>query len=117
MEQKYFETLIKTLCATSSLPEALELLKVCDNESIKNEAQALTGEFTIAQTDGKSRIYHLFTEENDEGVEEEFVEHVMFLDDDVIIFISWFFFTQFDIKHRDTYAAAGRTYKQPKRSE
>lgn len=117
MEQKYFETLVTSLCATSSLPEALEILKICDNESIQSEANALTGQFSIAQSEGKSRIYHVFTEENEEGIEEEFVEHVMFLDDEVLVFIAWFFYTQFDIKHRETYAAAGRTYTPPKRNQ
>lgn len=117
MEQEYFETLMKALCATSTLPEALELLKTCENESIENEAKMLTGQFSIAEVDGRQRIYHVFTEDNDQGEPQEFVEHVMFLDDDVIVFVAWFFYSQFEIKHRETYAAVNRTYKQPKRGE
>lgn len=115
MEQEYFEALMKTLCATSTLPEALEILKTCENERIKQEAIALTGQFSIAEVEDKSRIYHVFTEENDQGEQQEFVEHVMFLDEDVIVFVSWFFFTQFEIKHRETYAAVNRIYKPKKR--
>jgi hypothetical protein len=32
------------------------------------------------------------------------------------MFVAWFFFAQFDIKQKETYQAAGKTYKQPKRS-
>ncbi len=117
MEQENFERLITSLCCTANLPEALEMLQTCQIEEIEQEAKALVGQFSLAAVQGKSRIYHVFIEENDQGVEEEFVEHVMYLDEPVIVFVAWFFYTQFGIKNRDTYAAAGKTYKQPKREK
>ncbi|WP_407333553.1 hypothetical protein [Enterovibrio sp. 27052020O] len=117
MEQQDFETLVKALCEKTNLPEALEVLKACDDTEVAEAANAMTGQFSLAETEsGDNRVYHVFTETNDEGKEEEFVEHVMNVGDDVIVFVAWFFYTQFEIKNRDTYAAAGRTYKQPKRS-
>ncbi|AMG29001.1 hypothetical protein AL542_00695 [Grimontia hollisae] len=116
MEQKEFETLVKALCQKADLPEALDMLKACENEAVAEAANALTGQFALAEVEGENRVYHVFTEENDDGETQEFVEHIMNVGDDVIVFVAWFFNTQFDIKNRDTYAAAGRTYKQPKRS-
>ncbi|OEE61857.1 hypothetical protein A1OK_08865 [Enterovibrio norvegicus FF-454] len=117
MEQQDFETLVKALCEKTSLPEALEVLKACDDAEVAEAASSMTGQFSLAETEsGVNRVYHVFTELNDEGKEEEYVEHVMNVGDDVIVFVAWFFYTQFEIKNRDTYAAAGRTYKQPKRS-
>lgn len=116
MEHKDFEALVKALCEKASLPEALDMLKASDDEAVAEAANALTGQFALAEVEGQNRVYHVFTEENDDGEEQEFVEHIMNVGDDVILFVAWFFYTQFDIKNRDTYAAAGRTYKQPKRS-
>ncbi|MDD1796321.1 hypothetical protein L4D06_13490 [Enterovibrio makurazakiensis] len=115
MEQQDFETLVKALCETTSLPDALNLLKASDDENIAEAATALTGQFSLAEMEGENRVYHVFTDVNDSGEEEEFADHVMNVGEDVIVFVAWFFFTQFDIKDRDTYAAAGRIYKLPKR--
>lgn len=116
MEEKEFEILIKAVCNTKELPEALNLLKACEDDSISSAANDLTGQFSLAEINGKNKIYHVFSEENTQGEVEEFVELVMELGEDIIVFVAWFFFTQFDIKNRDIYSAAGRTYKQPKRT-
>lgn len=116
MDQQDFETLVKALSATTGLPEALDMLKASEDENVAEAANALTGQFALAEVEGENRVYHVFTEENENGEEQEFVEHVMNVGDDVMVFVAWFFYTQFEIKNRDTYAAAGRTYKQPKRS-
>ncbi|KXF82816.1 hypothetical protein [Enterovibrio coralii] len=116
MEQQDFETLVKALAETKGLPEALDMLKKCEDEEVAAAAEAMTGQFSLAEIDGENRVYHVTTETNDNGEEEEFVEHVMNVGDEALVFVAWFFYTQFEIKNRDTYAAAGRTYKQPKRS-
>lgn len=116
MEQQDFETLVKALSQTTALPQALEMLKASDDENVAEAANALTGQFALAEIEGENRVYHVFTDTNEAGEEEEFVEHVMNVGDDIMVFVAWFFYTQFEIKNRDTYAAAGRTYKQPKRS-
>ncbi|TOB56313.1 hypothetical protein CGK03_20945, partial [Vibrio parahaemolyticus] len=41
--------------------------------------------------------------------------HVMNEGDNMIKFAAWFFETFFEIKQKDTYMAAGKTYQQPKR--
>ncbi|PKF50480.1 hypothetical protein [Enterovibrio nigricans] len=116
MEQQDFETLVKALAETNGLPEALDMLKKCDDTEVAEAAEEMTGQFALAEIEGENRVYHVFTEENEQGEEQEFVEHVMNVGDEVMVFVAWFFYTQFEIKNRDTYAAAGRTYKQPKRS-
>lgn len=116
MTQNEFETLVKTLCLTKDLPQALEVLRACEDDTIAEQAQALTGQFSLAQVNGAQVIYHVFTEENDQGEPQEFVEKIMSLDDDIILFVAWFFSSQFEIKSSDVYSAAGRTYKQPKRN-
>ncbi|MEZ9525164.1 hypothetical protein [Enterovibrio norvegicus] len=115
MEQQEFETLVKSLSEKTSLPEALELLKACEDEEVAAAASAMTGQFALAEVEGENRVYHVFTEQNDSGEEEEFVEHVMNVGEDVMVFVAWFFYTQFEITDRDTYAAAGRVFKKPKR--
>ncbi|TON73219.1 hypothetical protein CGH53_09855, partial [Vibrio parahaemolyticus] len=52
---------------------------------------------------------------DESGVEQEYVEHVMNEGDNMIKFAAWFFETFFEIKQKDTYMAAGKTYQQPKR--
>ncbi|RXJ71569.1 hypothetical protein CS022_20380 [Veronia nyctiphanis] len=116
MEQKDFEALITSLCQLENLPEALNALKASEDEEIAKAAESLAGQFSLAEVEGEKRIYHVFTETNDDGEDQEFVEHVMNEGDDVLVFISWFFYAMFEVKHKDTYAAAGRTYQQPKRS-
>ena len=54
-------------------------------------------------------------EQNDQGEEQEYIEHIMNEGDDVIRFVAWFFEVMFDVKRKDTYQAAGKTFQQPKR--
>ncbi|RJX69678.1 hypothetical protein DZ860_14450 [Vibrio sinensis] len=117
MEQQEFETLVKALCETNGLPQALELLRASDNEDIAEAAQSLTGQFAVQDIDGEQRIYHVTLEENDDGEEQEFVEHVMNEGEDVIRFVAWFFDVMFEVKRKDTYLVAGKTYQQTKRAK
>ncbi len=116
MQAEQFETLVKTLCQQQNLPQALQLLKQSDDEEVAEVAASLTGQFSLAEVEGQKRIYHVTLEENDAGEQQEFVEHVMNEGDDVVVFVAWFFYAFFSIKQKDTYAAAGKTYRQPKRS-
>ncbi|KLV03347.1 hypothetical protein ABT56_19680 [Photobacterium aquae] len=111
-----FETLVKSLCETAGLPEALALLKQQEDEAIVEAANSLAGQFQLAEIEGEQRIYHVSMQENDNGEEEEYAEWIMNVGDDVIKFVAWFFYDQFEIKAKDVYQAAGRTYQQPKRS-
>lgn len=117
MQQKEFETLVKTACEKENLPQALEWLKACENSDIAEAALSLSGQFALAEVEGEKRIYHVTIQDNDQGEEEEFVEHVMNEGDDTIVFVAWFFDAMFEIKRKETYQAAGRTYRQPKRSK
>ncbi len=116
MQQNEFEALVKSLCEKENLPQALEQLKACEDEEVSQVAESLTGQFALAEIEGKKRIYHVTLQQNEQGEEQEFVEHVMNEGDDVIKFVAWFFDANFDVKQKDTYQAAGKTYKQPKRS-
>lgn len=116
MQESEFQELVKQASSQSSLPEALTYLKNCELEEIAAAAQGLTGQFALAEMQGVNKIYHVSTEKNDQGEEEELLEFIMNEGDETLVFVSWFFFSQFDIKERDVYRAAGRTYKQPKRS-
>lgn len=116
MEYQEFESLVKALCEQDSLPQALEMLKASSDEEVAQAAEALTGQFALAEVEGESRIYHVTLQENEQGEEQEFIEHVMNEGDEVIRFVAWFFDTQFDVKRKDTYQMAGKTYQQPKRS-
>ncbi|WP_428774147.1 hypothetical protein [Vibrio sp.] len=115
MEQKQFEDLVKTLCQQDALPAALEMLKSCDDEQVASAAQELTGQFALAEVDGERRIYHVTVEQEDDGSEKEYVEHVMNEGEEVIRFVAWFFDSQFGMKRKDIYQMAGKTYRQPKR--
>lgn len=115
MEHKEFEALVKALCEKTSLPEALELMKTCEDEAIAEAAQSLAGQFALAEVEDEKRIYHVTVEENEQGEEQEFVEHIMNEGDDVIRFVAWFFDAMFDLKRKDTYQLAGKTYQQPKK--
>lgn len=115
MEQQDFESLVKAAMQCADLPKTLAYFKDCENEIVAETAQSLTGQFSVAEVDGKQKIYHVFSEINEQGEEEEFAEFIMNVNDDIMLFIAWFFYTQFEIKNRDTYAAAGKTYQQPKR--
>ncbi|MBV1841139.1 MULTISPECIES: hypothetical protein [Photobacterium] len=115
MQHDQFVTLVKSACEANTLPEALDILKNCEHEDVAEAAQSLTGQFKLAEIEGEQRIYHVSMQENDEGQEEEYVEWIMNVGDDVIKFVAWFFFDMFDMKQKDVYQAAGRTYQQPKR--
>lgn len=117
MQQKEFEALVKAACEQQTLPRALELLKTSDNSDVAEAALSLSGQFALADIDGEKRIYHVTTQANDDGEEEEFVEHVMNEGDDVIAFVAWFFDAMFEVKRKDTYQVAGKTYRQPKRDK
>lgn len=117
MLQSEFEQLVKELCQLESLPKALDRLKQCEDEEVAQAALSLVGQFSLAEVDGERRIYHISEQENEQGEEQEYVEHVMNEGDELIKFVAWFFNLMFDVKQKDTYQAAGRTYKQPKRSE
>ncbi|HHI5409944.1 TPA: hypothetical protein ACPXMY_001382 [Vibrio metoecus] len=116
MQQSQFEALIKLLCEQTTLPAALTLLKNSEDEAIAEAAQSLSGQFALAEVEGEQRIYHVTTEVDEQGEEQEYVEHIMNEGDDVVKFVVWFFDGFFDIKQKDIYQAAGKTYKQPKRS-
>lgn len=115
MQQNEFETLVKEITLQENMPKALELLKACEEEEVAQAAESLTGQFGLAEVDGEKRIYHITLQEDESGVEQEYVEHVMNEGDNMIKFAAWFFETFFEIKQKDTYMAAGKTYQQPKR--
>ncbi|HCG7380202.1 TPA: hypothetical protein NJ968_005177 [Vibrio parahaemolyticus] len=115
MQQDEFETLVKEITLQENMPKALELLKACEEEEVAQAAESLTGQFGLAEVEGEKRIYHITRQEDESGVEQEYVEHVMNEGDNMIKFAAWFFETFFEIKQKDTYMAAGKTYQQPKR--
>ncbi|MCA0936447.1 hypothetical protein LCL85_12980 [Vibrio alginolyticus] len=115
MQQNEFETLLKEIIQQENMPKALELLKASEEEEVAQAAQSLTGQFGLAEVDGEKRIYHITVQEDESGEEQEYVEHVMNEGDNLIKFAAWFFETFFEIKQKDTYVAAGKTYQQPKR--
>ena len=115
MQHDQFEALVKTLCEMQTLPEVLNALKACEDADVVEAAESLTGQFNLAEIDGEQRIYHVSMEENDSGEQEEYVEWIMNVGDDVIKFVAWFFSSMFDMKQKDVYQTAGRTYQQPKR--
>ncbi|WP_394246148.1 hypothetical protein [Vibrio profundi] len=116
MQHSEFETLVKTICEQENLPQALELLKKYEDTEVSESAESLTGQFALAEVEGEKRIYHVTLQENEQGEEQEFIEHVMNEGDDLIKFAAWFFESMFEVKQKETYQAAGKTYKQPKRS-
>ncbi|MDA9557250.1 hypothetical protein N9R79_07080 [Vibrio sp.] len=115
MEHKEFEVLVKSAAAETALPQALALLTASADAEVSAAAESLSGQFALADVEGEKRIYHISTHLNEQDEEEEFVEFIMNEGDDVIQFVAWFFDVQFDVKRKDTYQAAGKTYKQPKR--
>ncbi|MGL6172093.1 MAG: hypothetical protein ACRC1S_09410 [Vibrio sp.] len=116
MQHSQFEALVKLLCQQASLPQALELLKNSEDQTIAEVAQSLSGQFAVAEVEGEQRIYHVTTEIDEQAVEQEYVEHIMNEGDDVVKFVAWFFESGFDIKAKQVYQAAGKTYQQPKRT-
>ncbi|MFH4664313.1 hypothetical protein WMQ48_06105 [Vibrio cidicii] len=116
MQQNEFEQLVKALCQQENLPKALELLKASDDEEISQAAQSLTGQFVLAEVDGERRVYHVSYQENDAGEETEYLEHIMNEGEHLVKFAAWFFDSMFEVKAKETYQAAGKTYQQPKRS-
>lgn len=113
MEQKIFEELVKKISKNQHISQTLNELS--QNEMLAEAATELVGQFSLAVVDGEKRIYHIFSQPNENGEMEEFVEYVMNEEDEMIVFVAWFFERQFDIKVQDTYQAAGKSYKQPKR--
>jgi hypothetical protein len=116
MEHKEFEAIVRQACESANLPTALAYFKSVADEGIAQAAESLVGQFALAEVEGEKRVYHVSLELNDQGVEEEYVEFVMNEGDDVVKFVAWFFDSQFDIKAKEVYQAAGKTYQQPKRS-
>ena len=116
MEHKEFEELVKAASQQEALPQALAVLKASEDQEVAEAAASLAGQFSLAEVDGEKRIYHVTTHEDEQGEEQEFVEHVMNEGDEVIRFVAWFFDAMFEVKRKDTYQAAGKTYLQPKRS-
>ncbi|ANS87970.1 hypothetical protein VSVS12_04271 [Vibrio scophthalmi] len=116
MEHKEFEELVKAASQQEALPQALAILKASEDQEVAEAAASLAGQFSLAEVDGEKRIYHVTTHEDEQGEEQEFVEHVMNEGDEVIRFVAWFFDAMFEVKRKDTYQAAGKTYLQPKRS-
>lgn len=116
MQQNEFEALVKRLLEEENLPKALAVLKDNDDSEVSEAAQLLTGQFSVAEIEGERRIYHISVLENEQGEEQEYVEHIMNEGDDLIRFIAWFFDAQFGVKRKDTYQAAGKTYRQEKRN-
>ncbi|WP_434999335.1 hypothetical protein ACRZ5S_16090 [Vibrio scophthalmi] len=116
MEHKEFEELVKAASQQEALPQALTILKASEDQEVAEAAASLAGQFSLAEVDGEKRIYHVTTHEDEQGEEQEFVEHVMNEGDEVIRFVAWFFDAMFEVKRKDTYQAAGKTYLQPKRS-
>ena len=116
MQHSEFETLVKTLCTLESVPSALKFLQMNSDSDVAEAAKSLSGQFALAEVDGENRIYHVTTQLDDQNVEQEYVEHIMNEGDDSIRLIAGLFDIMFDVKNKDTYAAAGKTYSQPKRS-
>ncbi|KII76191.1 hypothetical protein [Vibrio renipiscarius] len=116
MEHKEFEELVKLASQQEALPQALEILKASDDQEVAEAAASLAGQFALAEVDGEKRVYHVTLQADEQGEEQEFVEHVMNEGDDVIRFVAWFFDAMFEVKRKDTYQAAGKTYQQAKRS-
>ncbi|SMY35247.1 hypothetical protein [Photobacterium andalusiense] len=116
MQQEEFEILVKKLAELDSVSAILNALKDNEEPEIAETAAAMIGHFSVAEIDGQQRIYHVFTQENDQGEEEEFAEWVMNANDELMRFIAWFFYTTFEINDKETYQAAGRSYTPAKRS-
>ncbi|MBU2897411.1 hypothetical protein [Vibrio hepatarius] len=115
MEHKEFAQLVTVLCKQDNLPQVLELLKVSEDEEIAQAALSLAGQFALAEVEGEQRIYHVTIEKSLQGEDQEYVEHIMNEGDDVVRFVAWFFEVMFDVKRKETYQAAGKTFQQPKR--
>jgi hypothetical protein len=116
MLKEQFEALVQSLSKLENLPQVLEALKASDNPEVVEAAESLAGQFSLAQVEGEERIYHVTTQYSEEnGSSEEFAEWIMNEGDDVIKFIAWFFYVMFDVKDKESYKAAGKTYTQPKK--
>ncbi|OBT09466.1 hypothetical protein A9264_14590 [Vibrio sp. UCD-FRSSP16_10] len=114
MNQSEFNQLVTLASKCADLPEALTLLQECEFEEVSEVALSLKGQFALAEVEGEQRVYHVTTEQNGDDLE-EFLEHIMNVDEHVIRFVAWFFDAYFDVKPSDTYKIAGKTYQQPKR--
>jgi hypothetical protein len=116
MQEKEYQQLVMTLCLRNTVPDVLTALKESADSDIVEAAQSLAGQFALAEVEGEQSIYHVSKQLDDEGEEQEFVEHIMNEGEDIIKFVAWFFDIMFEVKPSDTYRAAGKTYRQPKRS-
>ncbi len=115
MEQTEFESLVQQLIRLENVGDILSALVGCEEQEVSEAAQSLQGKFQLAEMDGENRVYHVFDHINDDGESEELAEWVMNQGDDMIVFISWFFYSQFEIKDKETYQAAGLKLVQPKK--
>lgn len=115
MQQDEFEILVKELAQLDSVSAILEKLASNEEPEVAEAATALIGHFSLAEIEGEKRIYHVFSQENEQGELEEFAEWVMNDGDEMLRFIAWFFYTTFEITDKETYLAAGCTYKPVKR--
>lgn len=115
MNQNDFDQLVKSASECADLPQALALFQESEFEEVAEVANSLKGQFAVAEVDGEQRVYHVTTEQEGDDLQ-EFVEHIMNVDEPVIKFVAWFFDAYFDVKPSDTYKIAGKTYRQPKRS-
>jgi hypothetical protein len=115
MTEKKLKALMTELVKKHDLKEALALLVACDIEEIASTATELQGHFFVAEVDNVHKIYHSSTEIDDEGTEKEYLDHVMNVGDDIMCFVTWFFDSFFEIKTKEIYALAGKTYKQQKK--
>ncbi len=115
MQHSEFEAIVKQAASCETLAKALEFFKTSEQTEIAEAAAELTGQFSAAEIDGQLRIYHVTEQENEQGEQEQFLEHIMNDGDDTIAFVAWFFESQFEYKAKDIYQIAGKTYRQPKR--
>jgi hypothetical protein len=98
-----------------SLKESLVILCAAEEATIAEAANELVGQFSAAEVDGKIRIYHVSIESDESGNEQEYAEWIMNEGDELIKFVAWFFSSHFELKQKDVYQLAGKTYKQPSR--
>ncbi|WP_163935139.1 PQQ-dependent sugar dehydrogenase [Paraferrimonas sp. SM1919] len=115
MQDIEYSKLVATLVEQSSVAAVLNYLANSEEPELAEVAAELQGNLLL-DPDNNQKVFFVYTEINDEGEQEQFQEFVMNKDDEVLVFIAWLFFSFFEVKHRETYAAVNRTYTQPKRS-
>lgn len=115
MTEKKLKALMAEILNTNNLKDALLLLIDSDLEDIAVTARELQGKFFIAEIDNHQKIYYSSIEKEESGEETEYLEHVMNVDENIMKFIIWFFHGFFEIKVKDIYRLAGKTYQQQKK--